>query len=86
MLCRNWNKETFYCKIKARVISPEESSICEDCPSFQADRSQRVFCNNCGKSFVLTKDHMVQIKDSIFPKCPACGEVVGIRTDDDRLR
>jgi hypothetical protein len=71
--------------VKTRVINPEETNVCVECTSYKPINNQKMFCNNCEKEFELTKDNWVQIKDKEFPKCPVCGNVIGIERDDSML-
>ena len=83
MLCCHWNNESYYCNVKNRVINPEESSVCEECLNYEASKKPKTFfCYNCEAEFELTEDRKVQVKDKEFPKCPICGEVIGIKRDD----
>ncbi len=85
MSCRHWNNKSYYCKVKDKIINPEESSICEECANYERNKKEKIFCSNCEAEFELTEDRKVWVKDKEFPKCPTCGEVIGIERDDKML-
>jgi ribosomal protein L37AE/L43A len=68
--------------VRDRVISPEESSICEQCMNFEVSKKQKIFCNFCEKEFETTEDRKVLVKGKEFHKCPNCGQIIGVRRDD----
>ena len=87
MLCCHWNKETFFCKLRKRVINPEELDICENCIDYKKlENVEDLFCVNCQESFQLSESGVVLIKGKEFAKCPICGEVIGVDTTDSVLR
>jgi hypothetical protein len=82
MLCYYWNKVSFFCKIKDRIINPEESSVCEECTDYKPFKaSKHVSCNNCGNNFEF-KDRIVLVNNKASIECPNCGEFMGINRND----
>jgi DNA-directed RNA polymerase subunit RPC12/RpoP len=87
MICQHWRQEDSFCTEKEETVNPDEVSDCaETCPDYEpSGECEIVTCSTCGTEFPLKKTNKIEVNNREYPRCPACGTVVGLKRDDEKL-